>query len=59
MTDYEVGYLQGVEDLADKILHLIFVTDYGISVEELERFVEHEKSYQYGEEVNGTPVDGV
>lgn len=43
LADQETAYQDGIEDLADKILELIYQSDFEISLEEIVQFCEAEK----------------
>lgn len=43
LEELEVAYLQGIEDLADKVIELIYQSDYEIPLQEIVDFLEAEK----------------
>lgn len=43
-SDMETAYLDGIEDLADKTIELIYQSDFTLSLDELIEFLEAEKS---------------
>lgn len=42
-AEMDLAYQDGIEDLADKVIELIYQSDYTITLEELVEFLEHEK----------------
>jgi hypothetical protein len=42
-VDMDSAYQDGIEDLADKVVHLIQQSDFEITLEEIIEFLEHEK----------------
>ena len=45
LADLERAYADGVEDLADKVIELIFQSDYEIDLREIVEFCETEKGF--------------
>ena len=43
LEDMEAAYCDGVEDLADKLIELIYQSDYEITLQEIIDFCEEEK----------------
>jgi len=47
-TELEAAYQSGIEDLAGKLIGLIRGSDYDITLEQIEQFIEFELSYHPG-----------
>jgi len=46
VSDYDLGYEDGKDDLAEKLLNLIWGYDYEITAEEIEEFIDAERTWK-------------